>query len=571
MEPRSTRFLAVALAKSKSSKPPKYKPRSREEIRKIMERRKALGGPVKVLKTRAERNIAFIEKHCMKLAPFQIEMLKDIYAVKPNGKLKHDRVLISAARKSGKSAFASFIGVLSTAGPEAVVHSPYDGGRQCIVVASSQDQCTAIFDSAEKCIKEDEELASKLEVTPSKWNIRHVERLNRFFALAANPRTLQGYRPDVFLVDELAQHKSGKVLASMDYAQSAVKQDPLGFILSTYSEYSTNPLGELINTVQREKKEGRMDNWSVHIFQADAADKPWKWSTIRKANPALGYFQSEEQVRKERDAAKKIPSRLPLWWAYRLNRPMGVEDQLVNISDWQQCANPDLKLDDFNGKECTIGCDLSTTNALTSIVLAFRKDDVPHVFGYNWLPEKRAEDMEERHYLPYRTWIESGEIRTTQGNTIDLEPLADFLHECCLRFDVKEVRIDIHRSLVFKDLCEKKKYEIPFKLFRQTPLFLGPATEHFVNLVQSHTLVHSDNPPTNACVHNTIAKTSKSGPSNFIVPGRPGTGLNELPNDACVAMIEALAVMEKPKEEEKPKLWFGTPEEILNGEEHVVA
>ena len=97
----------------------------------------------------------------------------------------------------------------------------------------------------------------------------------------------------------------------------------------------------------------------------------------------------------------------------------------------------DLRLEDYEGKPCYAGLDLSTTTDLTALVLAFPNDiDGLDVFAWAWCPAESAELRERRDRVPYRDWARRGYIELTDGNVVDYDSLFNKVVELSKRFDI---------------------------------------------------------------------------------------------------------------------------------------
>lgn len=122
-------------------------------------------------KTRAARNIAWIERYCrvpegqhvarpIKLRAWQKNELRKIYD-NPHGTR---RAILSFGRKNGKTALAAFLLLLHLCGPEARSNS------QLYSAAQSRDQAAILFSLAAKVVRLSPELSEVVTIRDTRAN-----------------------------------------------------------------------------------------------------------------------------------------------------------------------------------------------------------------------------------------------------------------------------------------------------------------------------------------------------------------------------------------------------------------
>ena len=89
----------------------------------------------------------------------------------------------------------------------------------------------------------------------------------------------------------------------------------------------------------------------------------------------------------------------------------------------------DLEWEDFQGRTCFGGLDLSFTRDLTALALAFPRDGdggdrLIDLMIRFWKPDKGLKDQEETDRVPYTKWRDDGYLETTEGRVIKLGPVA---------------------------------------------------------------------------------------------------------------------------------------------------
>ena len=279
---------------------------------------------------RATRVMEFIEHYCgLKLAPFQIDYLEDLYRTNPKtGNLVHSRAIYSTGRKCGKTALTASQILAGVVGPESQhrdrwhveTHRPTttQSRDRILVVANSREQSRITFSAVQKMVEDNDTLKGIVDCVQSTLRVVHKNRLHYAEFLGHNPRTAQGYEPVAWYFEELGSARDSRLLEALDLSQGTVV-DPVGVCVSTNSGFSWptafrsdrgHPKGSAAGTSQ--------GVGSARPCGSDPGDDPWKKKTILKANPAIGHFASWDYYRKQRDLAKKMPSRRAAYEAFVL-------------------------------------------------------------------------------------------------------------------------------------------------------------------------------------------------------------------------------------------------------------
>ena len=159
--------------------------------------------------TRADRIIAFIERHCltpdgaqvgrpMRLAEFQKQFIRDVYG-NPAGTR---RAILSVARKNGKTGLIAGLLLAHLVGPEAKQNS------QIISGAMSRDQAALVFNLASKMVQLSPKLSAVVRIVPSGKRLLGLPLNTEYKALAADGRTAHGLSPVLADIDQASKGKT---------------------------------------------------------------------------------------------------------------------------------------------------------------------------------------------------------------------------------------------------------------------------------------------------------------------------------------------------------------------------
>ena len=495
---------------------------------------------------RAKRMLQFIEQECgLTIMKWIREFVMETYATDSRtGKRVRTRALLSCGRKNGKTELlgACFLGHLI--GPEAQYHPA--GSEFVSAAGGSKEQASLVYDSMRGMIERNPRMAAVTQITAN--TIYRISNLSYFKFLPTSARSTHGMRPALWGYDELAQAKDGALLDALDRGQGAVAE-PLGFVVSTNSTRPGQPLAELIASVQRAKAAGRMKHWVCHVYAADpeaVEEDPLHLDHVKAANPSYGQVLSRDSVRREREEARTIPTKMTYYRSYRLNLDIDEHAAFVDIHKWRACADPKITLESMRGRKCIVSVDLSISTSLSSVALYFPDDEANLYDGgkmivENWIPELAMPGLAEEHGADYRGWKRAGLVRTTQGSAIELDEIVDRLVELEGMFDIVDLRRDSARVRELESKLEQRNTSLQARFVRQGYMSLGPASDTFIKLISNGKLRHNDNPVTNMCLRNTAGRPDRSSTSPQVKPIRL---MPHLPIDATVAMVECLMHLE---------------------------
>ena len=502
---------------------------------------------------RANDVCAFIDEFCgIKVLPWQRSFIRAVYETDSKGRRKRTRAVLSCGRKGGKTAIAAALLLAHLCGPE---RRRNPAGSQLVSAAGgSREQARMVYDSIVAMVHGNELLSKMLKVT--KETVHHKESLTYYKPLPTSPRSVHGLRPAVWVFDELAQSRDNELYSTLDLAQGFC-EEPLGIVISTNSHRGVDPLGVLVEGVRNAQSAGAAGHWHTAIYEPRdkeaALAKPFLLKWVRQANPSYGTVLSPDFVKQQRDMARTQPVYLNHYLTYVLNMGAQDADSLIDMAEWRACADESLSFDEMDGRPCYVGVDVSQSRALTSVAYWF-----PHEVGDwsaggsmltdNWLPADSVDELSTRHHAPYRAWLQSNDVRVCGGRTVDVRAVARRIAEVAELVDLREIRRDDFRAEELEEALDEAEVDAPVVSVKQSYLGIGPATSTFDRFIAEKRLRHDGNAATTMCVANTKAMVSAGTTTPMVRPGRIRP---DLPNDAAVAMIEA--VMPPEKSEPLPK------------------
>jgi phage terminase large subunit-like protein len=465
--------------------------------------------------TRGERNIQWIESHCLipegrdvgkpvRLRDWQRHEICRIYD-NPHGTR---RAILSFGRKNGKTALSAFITLLHLCGPEARANS------QLFSAAQSRDQAAILFSLAAKVVRMSPDFAGVVTVRDTAKQLACQELGTLYRALSADASTAYGLSPVLIIHDELGQVKGprSELYEALETATGA-QERPLSIVISTQAPTDADLLSLLIE----DGLSGQDPRVVVSLYTAPMDADPFSEDAIRAANPAFGDFQNATETLAMAQDAKRMPSREAEYRNLIFNQRVDMNAPFISRSAWTDCAGP--VIDDLDGLPVFGGLDLSEVNDLTALVLVAPVAKVWQVKPTFWLPGANLAEKARIDRVPYDIWARDGWIETTPGKTVDYEYVADHLAALCDRLDVRKIAFDRWNWRHLKPWLQKAGFtedqlegdNAIFEQMGQGFQSMSPALRDLESAILNQRIVHGGHPVLTMCAANATVQADPAG------------------------------------------------------------
>jgi len=456
--------------------------------------------------TRGERVIAFIERYCVvpegklvgkpiKLMPFQKDFILAIYD-NPAGTA---RAYLSIARKNGKSALIAAILLAHIVGPEARRNSQITSG------ARSREQAALVFKLAEKMIRLSAKLSKLTKIVPSQKQIFGLAKNVEYKAISAEAGTAHGLSPVLAILDEVGQVRgpTDAFVEAIETAQGA-HDDPLLVGISTQAATD----GDLFSIWLDDAASAKDPRIVSHVHTAPEDCEVMDETAWKAANPALGIFRSEQDLRDFAKQAQRLPAKENSFrWLY-LNQRIEATSPFLSVAEWKaNGADPDVSAGDV----CFAGLDLSASRDLTAFVMAFPRDGFYDVVPQFFLPADGIREKAKADKVPYDLWADQGFLTLIDGPVIVPAIVAQHVAEASERYDLQLMAYDRWRINDLKRELDAIGAPIPLTPFGQGFRDMGPAVDKLEVAVAKRQLRHGNNPVLNMCASNAVAERDPAG------------------------------------------------------------
>ena len=324
-------------------------------------------------------------------------------------------VYLEVARKNAKSTLLSAIGLF-------MLVADGEEGAEIYSAATTHKQAKIVWDDAKSMANKAGGFKKKFGVGTNAKNISILQTASKFEPLHSQGETLDGLNVHCAINDEVHAHKKRDLYDVLETATGSRTQ-PLILNITTAGYNKAGICYELRTYVTKIlQRIFRDESFFGMIFTIDKDDDPLDRKIWRKSNPNYGVsvypFDMERLARK----AEESPASMNNFLTKRVNIWCNAETAWMNMQEWDACADPTLKDENFTEDELWAGVDLASKIDMNALARLYKRiiDDETHVYCFPsfYLPELA---VEKGGNSQYSGWKRRGLLKTTPGNIIDMD------------------------------------------------------------------------------------------------------------------------------------------------------
>ena len=466
-----------------------------------------------------------------------------------NNKRRFRRRYKSMGRQNGKTFENGIMGTYIAG------FGGYNYGK-LFTVATKKRQARLAWEDMQKFITIDPDLNEYFVVKDYKSLIEALETHCTIEALSKEAGLDDGFRSIYSSIDEIHQHKDNKIYKALYNGTRALPETLVSMITAR---------GDRLNSFCKEMDDyavkilkglATAEDFFVDIYCLDPDDDIWNPDNWIKANPficAPGNEALFEVLKQDAQTARDMGGAdLRDFLTKALNMWVeNTDDAFINTEKWKKCGS-DRTLEDFRGRTCWVGLDLSSGGDLTTLALEFEEpDDRFYIWSHSFMPRGRLEEHIETDLAPYDLWVEMELITVTGGATDyknDYKFIIKQLGELVETYDLKIAAIGIDPHNADGILADLEAFGAPVVIITQSARALNDATVDIQLLVKSESIEYNRN--NELLTWSFInARTVRNSFDEIKVDKRPGQQYKRI--DPVDAAIDAHAVRIKSRPEEQ--------------------
>lgn len=466
-----------------------------------------------------------------------------------NNKRRFRRRYKSMGRQNGKTFENGIMGTYIAG------FGGYNYGK-LFTVATKKRQARLAWEDMQKFITIDPDLNEYFVVKDYKSLIEALETHCTIEALSKEAGLDDGFRSIYSSIDEIHQHKDNKIYKAL-YNGTRALPETLVSMITTRGDRLNSFCKEMDDyAVKILKGLATAEDFFVDIYCLDPDDDIWDPDNWIKANPficAPGNEALFEVLKQDAQTARDMGGAdLRDFLTKALNMWVeNTDDAFINTEKWKKCGS-DRTLEDFRGRTCWVGLDLSSGGDLTTLALEFEEpDDRFYIWSHSFMPRGRLEEHIETDLAPYDLWVEMELITVTGGATDyknDYKFIIKQLAELVETYDLKIAAIGIDPHNADGILADLEAFGAPVVIITQSARALNDATVDIQLLVKSESIEYNRNNELLTWSF-TNARTVRNSFDEVKVDKRPGQQYKRI--DPVDAAIDAHAVRIKSRPEEQ--------------------
>jgi len=410
------------------------------------------------------------------LRDWQDDLLTHIFAVNPDGALRHRTALVGMARKNGKSALGSGI----------ALHSLIMGvkGGEVYSCAADKNQARIVFNDVKRMIEAEPELSELCNVYRDAVEVPSTGSVYR--VLSSEAFSKEGLSPTCVIFDELHAVPKRELFDVMTLGMGA-RREPILIGITTAGVKSDNTgqdsIAYWLYQYGKRIASGEIvdDSFFMAWWESKAEADHHLEETWRMANPAFGDLND------------------PKDFLSAVMRTTESEFRTKRCNQWVSSNIAWLPNGQWDKLSVTREVDADTPIVLgfdgsfsgdASVVIGVTVEENPYVFLIKaW--EKQPEDNDD--------W---------RVDSLDVE---DTIIQTCRDFNVKEIACDPFRWQRTMQVLES--HGLPIVEWPSTsPARMVPACAKFFDAVTGNKLTNDGNPLLARHIDNAVVKTDRLGP-----------------------------------------------------------
>lgn len=369
------------------------------------------------------------------------------------------KVRLYVARKNGKSDLAARLALYMLTEDGEYAPEVYCG-------ASTESQAWEVFRPALRMARKVEDFRAHYKVETLARSITVGTDDGFFKPIIGKPG--DGASPSCAITDEYHEQDDDAQLTTMETGMGARAQ-PLSIVTSTAGETIGGPCYlDWLDCVSILNGVTENDELFALIYSADPDDDWLSDAALEKANPNIGVSVFRAFLISQRDAAIASARKQGPYKTKHLNLWVGAMDAYFNIVQWKKCADPEARIEDYEGCDAFVCSDLASKKDIASTHALIKVDDDTLItFGKYYVPQDGEWGSNNDRYKGYSAENPPQLIRTP-GNVIDFEQIEEDILWLCKLLRVTAYGYDPFQGVYLAQRLQRGMPDLEILEFGQT-------------------------------------------------------------------------------------------------------
>lgn len=437
------------------------------------------------------------------------------------------KIYLRVARKNAKSTLAAAIGLV-------MLLDDAEFGAEVYAGATTEKQAWEVFGPAKLMLERSPRLLKEYGAEVFARAIVKPADNSRFWPIIGKPG--DGSSPSCAIADEYHEHDTSDLVDTMETGMGS-REQPMMLIITTAGTNLASPCHDLDKDCVK-ILQGTIEDETLFalIYDIDEEDDWTDPEVLPKANPNLDVSVSRDFLITQLAVAKSNSAYQNRFKTKHLNMWCGASVAGINMASWANCADRDLRIEQFAGEPMHAALDLASKVDICSYMRVFVRlvDGERHyyAFGKHYLPEETIAEA-KTNQLAYRKWVVDGWLTQTEGAEIEFDRIRDDVLADKSQYQLKEIAYDPWRAT---QLAQQLRAEGATTVeMGQTARNMAEAFDELLAAIKSGRFHHNGDPALEWMASNTLAKTVAKG---MVIPAKDKP---EQKIDAIVSLTMAIS------------------------------
>jgi phage terminase large subunit-like protein len=279
-------------------------------------------------------------------------------------------------------------------------------------VSKDERQSYKCFNELKYIIKADKDLSQVINETVSAVTYQH----SRIAFFSSESKGLDSYKNSCSVIDEFHDYDDDKAVTSFRFGGRA-RENNLTLIITSAGLNLSGPCyaenekaRKVLNNILTD------DTYFTIIYAYDDKDD-WKDTKLLvKANPSLGVILRQDILENDLNDALITPSHQSDFRAKTCGIWTNETTNWIPLQKWDtEIRNTIVDIEEFKGKSCYGGLDLSSIGDFTVFTLCFKEDSYYYLFHKYYVPSEQVLEKYRVENISIKDWISNGLVSAIPG------------------------------------------------------------------------------------------------------------------------------------------------------------
>lgn len=364
-------------------------------------------------------------------------------------------------------------------------------GADIYLLANSKEQAGIVFNECKAQIEASRYLAPRFRtlrdgVYYDKMNATIKHR-------SSDSQRLDGLNPHMAIFDEIHEYRDFKLL-NIIKRKTVKRRQPLTLYITTMGSVLDGPLAyyyDLFTDAMMGKLAPDVgDRMFAFICELDSSDDIENPATWIKANPGLGKTLHLEELVKQWERCKHIPSERADFICKQLNIMVNADDMAFVQPEVIRRNKDIVPEESLLGRRCYGGFDLSNREDFTAAALEFPLDDGRvFVLLHSWVPQRKVDLDQEK--IDYYGLAMKDYLTIVPGEYVQQEDIFDWFAAQAKKYEIVAIGYDPANATRLRQMLEQK---FDCQVVRQGPITLNDPMKDIKELLLAGKVVSNCDP-----------------------------------------------------------------------------